>query len=131
MYLGFFLIVFVCGLFFWGRGGLFFNLKQSYNAILLGNLEGFSRSSCTAPSHTVHMVNKLFQKHSGQHQDTTDQQQLVHCMLQNTNKALAIVGAIPHFQPLQKCSCLTEKQDGTKAAADTNVPVSFMLNFQF
>lgn len=141
MYLHGFLVGFFCGLGFggFGRGErgeffvLFFNLKQSYNAILLGNLEEFSRSSCPTPSHTVHMGNKLFLKHSGQNvKIPLISNYLLSCMLQEhqQKETLATAGAIPHLRPFQKCSCLKERQDGIKAAADTDVTVSFMLNFQ-
>lgn len=68
-----------------------------------------------------------------QQQDTTDQQQLVklHAAEHQQKEACAIASAIPHFQPFHKYTCLKERQDGIKAAADTDVTVSFMLNFQF
>lgn len=112
----------------------FFNLKESYNDILSDNLEEFIRSPCPALSHTVHRVNKLFVKHSGHNvKIPLISNNLLRCMLQehHQKEALAIAGAIPHLQTSQKCSCITERQDDTKAAAYTDVTVSFMLNFQF
>lgn len=65
----------------------FFTLKQNYNVILLGSLEGFSKSSCHTLSHTVHTVNKPFLKRSGHNSKIPlISNNLLSCMLQNTKK---------------------------------------------